>query len=402
MPASMKANATSKGGSRIAAKLGLEVFVESRLDLVAGQRLGLVASPSSVDGELRSSVERLYQHPAINLVALFGPEHGLRGEAQAGAPVASYQDALTGLPVYSLYGEARRPSPDMLRGLDAIIIDLQDGGVRFYTFLATALYVMEAAAAVGCRVILLDRPAPISAARVEGPMLEAGYASFVGPYLMPIRYGMTIGELAWLANAEYGINCDLSVIPMQGWERDMWFDDTSLPFVPSSPNLPTLDAMTLYPGTCLIEGTNLSEGRGSTKPFEYIGAPWIEAPRLAAQMNDLNLDGVRFRPVYFVPSFSKYQGELCAGIHIFVTDRQRFQPIAMVLNLLQAVMANYPADFAWRAPWAAGSRAPIDLLCGGSAIRKSLDARIPLEDIMAAWQPGRAQFLRTRQRFLLY
>jgi len=383
-------------------RLGLEVFLEETAEGVAGKLLGLVACPSSVDRELRSSVERLRRHPAIDLVALFGPEHGLRGEAQAGAPVATYKDALTGLPVHSLYGDARRPSPDMLRGIDAIIIDLQDGGVRFYTFLATALYVMEAAAAAGCKVILLDRPAPITGNRIEGPLLDADFASFVGPYPMPIRYGMTIGEMAQLANTEYGINCELTVIPMDGWKRDMWFDDTGLPFVPSSPNLPTLDAMTLYPGTCLIEGSNLSEGRGTTKPFEYIGAPWIDAEQLADQLNDLDLEGARFRPVYFVPTFSKYHGELCAGVHICVTDRERFQPVTMILNLLQVVIAGYPDNFAWRAPWAAGSQAPIDLLSGSTALRESLDARRPLEELIASWRPGSEAFLRLRQKYLLY
>jgi len=383
-------------------RLGLEVFLEETAAGLARKRLGLLACPSSVDRDLRSSVERLHRHPAIDLVALFGPEHGLRGEAQAGAPVATYQDALTGLPVHSLYGETRRPSPDILRGLDAVIIDLQDGGVRFYTFLATALYVMEAAAPAGCAVILLDRPAPITGERVEGPMLDADFASFVGPCPMPIRYGMTIGEMAQMANTEYGINCDLTVIPMAGWTREMWYDDTDLPFVPSSPNLPTLDALILYPGTCLIEGSNLSEGRGSTKPFEYIGAPWIDALHLADQLNDLDLDGARFRPVYFVPTFSKYQGELCAGAHIHVTDRERFQPVAMILNLLQVLIANYPEDFAWRAPWAAGSKAPIDLLAGGTAIREGLDARTPVEELIASWGPGTEAFLRARQKYLLY
>lgn len=383
-------------------RLGLEVFLEGTAEAAAGKRLGLVACPSSVDRDLRSSVERLHRHPAIDLVALFGPEHGLRGEAQAGVPVAANRDALTGLPVHSLYGDARRPSPDMLRDLDAVIIDLQDGGVRFYTFLATALYVMAAAAAAGCQVILLDRPAPITGARIEGPMLDAEFASFVGPYPMPIRYGMTIGELAQLANREYGINCDLTVIAMKGWTREMWYDDTGLPFVPSSPNLPTLDAMTLYPGACLIEGTNLSEGRGSTKPFEYIGAPWIDAPRLADQMNDLDLDGARFRPVYFVPTFSKHQGQLCAGLQLHVTDREVLQPVAMIVNLLQVLIANYPGEFAWRAPWAAGSKAPIDLLCGGVAVREHLDARRPLAELIASWQPGIEAFLRMRRKYLLY
>ena len=249
-------------------KLGLEVLLESQLDLVAGKRVGLVACPSSVDRQLRSSVELLHQHPDVNLAALFGPEHGIRGDAQAGAKVDSTADPLTQLPVHSLYGKTQRPSPDMLRDLDLIIIDLQDGGVRFYTFLATALYVMEAARAAGISVVILDRPAPINGARVEGPMLDPAYASFVGPAPLPIRYGLTLGELARLRN-EQDIHCDLTVVPLQNWSRPMWYDQTGLPFIPSSPNLPTLGAMTLYPGTCVVEGTNLSEGRGTTRPFEY-------------------------------------------------------------------------------------------------------------------------------------
>ena len=383
-------------------KPGLEVFLDERLDLLEHRRVALVACPSSVDRALRSSVERLHLHPAVDLVALFGPEHGLRGEAQAGVAVATVRDALTGLPVHSLYGDTRWPRPDMLRGIDTTIIDLQDGGVRFYTFLATALYVMEAAATAGCSIILLDRPAPITATRIEGPMLDADFNSFVGPYPMPIRYGMTIGEMAQLANAEYAIGCDLTVIPMDGWTRDMWFDDTGLPFVPSSPNLPTLDAMSLYPGTCLIEGSNLSEGRGTTKPFEYIGAPWIDALRFADQLNELGMAGVRFRPVHFVPTFSKYQGELCAGIHIYVMDRERFEPVAMILHLLQALIASYPDDFAWRAPSSAGSKPPIDLLSGGTAIREHLNARRPVDELLASWRPGTEEFLKARQQYLLY
>ena len=330
-------------------KLGLEVLLESQLDLVAGQRAGLVACPSSVDRHLRSGVELLHEHPDINLVALFGPEHGIRGDAQAGAKVDSGVDPLTGLPVHSLYGKTQRPSPDMLSDLDLVIIDLQDGGVRFYTFVATALYVMEAAREAGIQVVILDRPAPINGDRVEGPVLDPAYSSFVGPAPMPIRYGLTIGELARLRN-EQDIHCDLTVVPLQDWSREMWYDDTGLPFVPSSPNLPTLDAMTLYPGTCLIEGTNLSEGRGTTRPFEYIGAPWIKAESLAAQLNRLDLAGALFRPVYFVPVFGKHQGQLCAGVHVYVSDREQFQPVNAMLHVLQTLKRTYSDRFGWRKP----------------------------------------------------
>ena len=386
----------------MATRLGLDVFLDEHLDLVDGKRVALVACPSSVDQDLRSSVERLHRHSAVNLVALFGPEHGLRGDAQAGVHVTMYTDPQTQLPVHSLYGETRTPATDMLAGIDTLIIDLQDGGVRFYTFLATALYVMDAAAKAGCAALILDRPAPITGNRIEGPVLDPAYASFVGPYPMPIRYGMTIGEIAQMINAEHAVGCDLTVIPMEAWSRDMWFNETGLPFVPSSPNLPTLDAMTLYPGACLIEGTNISEGRGATKPFEYIGAPWIDAEFIAEHMNDLGLHGVRFRPVYFVPTFSKYRGELCAGVHVYVTDRERFEPVAMILHLLQTVMNAYPDEFAWREPWAENAHFPIDLLSGGTALREHLDAKRPVDALIESWREKSAAFAGIRDKYLLY
>ena len=382
-------------------KLGLEVLLESQLHLVAGKRVGLVACPSSVDRHLRSSVELLHEHSAVNLVALFGPEHGIRGDAQAGAKVESSVDPLTQLPVHSLYGKSQRPAPDMMHGLDAIIIDLQDGGVRFYTFVATAFYVMQAAREAGISMIILDRPAPINGNSVEGPVLNPDYVSFVGPAPLPIRYGLSIGELTRLRN-ERDIHCDLTVVPLQDWSRQKWYDETGLPFVPSSPNLPTLDAMTLYPGTCLIEGTNLSEGRGTTRPFEYIGAPWIEAESLAAKLNRLDLAGALFRPVYFVPTFSKHQGELCAGAHIYVTDRERFQPVAAMLRVLQTLKRSYSDRFRWRKPWIPGRQRPIDLLWGSDSLRGHIDADLPVDELIASWQPALQQFERLRRDYMLY
>ena len=383
-------------------KLGLEVFLEARLDLVAGKRVALLACPSSVDHNLRSSVERLHEHPDINLVALFGPEHGLRGAAQAGKKVETAVDPLTRLPAYSLYGAAHKPAPHMLRDIDTFIIDLQDGGVRFYTYLATTMYVMEAAAEAGISVIILDRPAPITASRVAGPMLDPAYTSFVGPWTLPIRYGMTIGEIAQLLNEEAHVGCDLTVIPLVGWSRNLWHDETGLPFIPSSPNLPTLDAMTLYPGACLVEGTNISEGRGTTRPFEYIGAPWLNAEQLADQLNALELAGLRFRPVYFVPTFGKYPAEVCAGVHLFVTDRERCQPISALLHVLQTIKRSYPDDFAWRPRWAAGARRPIDLLWGSDSLRRSIDSGRPVGELIDAWQPGLKAFELLREKYRLY
>ncbi len=390
------------GKSAMTSKPGLEVFLDSLLHLVAGKRAALLACPSSVDRNLRSSVECLYARPDINLVALFGPEHGLRGDAQAGKKVADSRDRLTQLPVYSLYGPSQRPEPDMLRGVDVFIIDLQDGGVRFYTYLATTLYVMEAAGKAGIPVIILDRPAPISGVRVEGPVLDASHTSFVGPWTLPIRYGMTIGEIARLLNEEAQIGCELTVVPLADWSRDMWHDDAGLPFVPSSPNLPTLESMTLYPGTCLVEGTNISEGRGTTRPFEYIGAPWLSAESLADELNALALAGLRFRPVYFQPSFGKYAGEVCAGAHLYVTDRDRLQPIEAMLHVLQIIKRMYPAEFAWRPRWAAGLRRPIDLLWGSPGLRRQIDADRPVAELIAAWQPGLAQFQQLITRYMLY
>ena len=383
-------------------RLGLESLLAERLDLIAGRRVGLVASPSSVDQALTSTVTGLHQHPRVNLVALFGPEHGLRGEAQAGEPVSTYSDPVTGLPVYSLYGDTQKPTPEMLRDVDVLIFDLQDAGVRFYTYLATLAYVMQAAAEQRLPLIVLDRPAPIGGHKVEGPLLDPAYRSFVGPYPIPIRYGMTIGEIARLLNETFGIGCPLEVVPMSGWERGMWFDQTGLPFVPPSPNLPTLQSLTLYPGTCLVEGTNLSEGRGTTRPFEYIGAPWIDAEDLAQRLNDLALPGVRFRPVYFVPAFSKHRDQPCQGVHLYVQDREQFQPITVTLHLLACIRSAYPDHFAWHEPWTCGGHHPIDLLSGGSAVREHLDSERPVAELVDGWAGALRAFCDCRARVLLY
>ncbi len=383
-------------------RLGLEVLLESQLDRIQGGRMGVVASPSSVDRDLTSVVERLWRAPGVRLTALFGPEHGLRGAAQAGDEVGTVTDPATGLPAYSLYGDTKKPTPDMLHDVDVLVVDLQDGGVRFYTYLYTLAYVMQAAAEQGKRVIVLDRPAPLGGLRVEGPVLDPAYASFVGLYPIPIRYGMTIGEIARLFNEAFGIGCDLEVVWMDGWRRAMWFDQTGLPFISPSPNLPTLDSLTVYPGLCLFEGTSLSEGRGTTRPFEYIGAPWIDAAKLAGRMNDLALAGVRFRPVYFVPTFSKHQGVLCQGVHVFVTDREAFRPVDVALHLLQQVKRAYPEQFAWREPWRSDGHPPIDLLTGGSRVRTHLDADQPIPALVDGWGAELRDFDVQRACFLHY
>jgi uncharacterized protein YbbC (DUF1343 family) len=382
--------------------LGLENLLTKYFDRIRGRRVGLVASTSSIDRNLTSSITRLHQHPGVNLVALFGPEHGLRGEAQAGEPVNTYTDPSTNLPVYSLYGQTQKPTPEMLREIDTLVFDIQDGGVRFYTYLATLAHVMQAAAENNVLVIVLDRPTPIGGHKVEGPVLDLAYQSFVGPYPIPIRYGMTMGEMARLFNDAFEIGCQLEVIPLSGWKRGMWFDQTGLPFVPSSPNLPTLHSLTLYPGTCLVEGTTLSEGRGTTKPFEYIGAPWIDAENLAQTLNAMDLPGVRFRPVYFVPTFSKYREQVCQGVHIYVQDREKFQPIETVLHMLACVRSAYPDHFAWQAPQSLGGQYPIDLLSGSNTLREHVDAHRPIPDLVDQWQEALQVFGNIRAHFLMY
>ncbi len=262
---------------------------------------------------------------------------------------------------------------------------------------------MEAASEAGLPVIVLDRPTPLGGEAVEGPVLEAGYESFVGLYAVPIRPGMTTGELAQLFNDEFGIGCDLTVIWMANWQRAMWFDQTGFPFIAPSPNLPTLDSLTVYPGTCLIEGTNLSEGRGTTKPFEYIGAPWITEPeKLVKALNSLELPGVRFRPVYFTPTFSKHTGEPCQGMQVFVTDRASFQPVDTALHILLQTRLAYPTRFEWREPWDPEGHYPIDLLTGGSTVRQHVDAMKPVSDLVQQWQEGLHRFKTLRAKYLHY
>lgn len=381
---------------------GIDILLSEQIALVGGKRVGLVASPSSVDHALTGSIERLRQHPQVQLAALFGPEHGVRGSAQAGDHVSTYTDPLTGVPVYSLYGVTQKPTPEMLAGLDALLFDLQDGGVRFYTYLSTLIYILRAGAENKLPVIVLDRPNPISGRTPEGGMLDPAYTSFVGMAPIPIRHAMTAGELALMCNDLFGIGCDVTVVQLQGWNRGMWYDDTGLPFVQPSPNLPTLESLTVYPGTCLVEGTNLSEGRGTTRPFEYVGAPWIDAEGLAGALNALDLPGVRFRPAYFVPTFSKYKGETCAGVQLHVCDRVSFRAVETALHLLALVKAQHPDRFAWRDPWSDGGHRPIDLLAGGTQVRQHLDAGNPVSALIDEWQVGLSAYDWQRSPYLLY
>ncbi|MEP6908163.1 MAG: DUF1343 domain-containing protein [Pseudoxanthomonas sp.] len=377
---------------------GIEVLLEKPLDLLRGKRIGLITNPTGVDRNLRSGIDLLARHPSLQLVALFGPEHGVRGNAQAGEHVTASRDAATGLPVFSLYGEHREPTPDMLKDLDVLVFDIQDVGARFYTYPYTLAGAMRAARRANIPVVVLDRPNPIGGTQVEGPVLEPEYASFVGEFPIPVRHGMTIGELAQLFNEEFGIGAQLHVVPMKRWRRDGDEPGGMLQWVPPSPNMPTPDTARVYPGTALFEGTNVSEGRGTARPFETIGAPFIDADVLAVHMNALDLPGVRFRPVWFTPTFSKQAGVLCGGVQIHVTGRDAFLPFRTGLALLKAIHDLYPQAFQFDS-----ANPPFfDKLAGNGWIRQSIEQGESVEAMEKRWQPALQRFQAIRQRYLMY
>jgi uncharacterized protein YbbC (DUF1343 family) len=402
-------------------KPGIEVFLESRLDLVKGKRVGLITNPTGVDTNLGSIIDLFYNNQEINLVALYGPEHGVRGNAQAGEYVPFYIDDKYSIPVFSLYGQSRKPEAGMLKNIDeymrsfdtvtagkipetsmvessdVLIFDIQDVGTRIYTYIATMAYCMQACAENDVDFIVLDRPNPINGEDLEGPVLEyPEYSSFVGLYPIPIRHGMTVGELAEFFNDKFlEKKANLTVIPMQGWEREMWYDETSLPWVIPSPNMPTLDTATVYPGQVFLEGTNISEGRGTTKPFEVFGAPWIDGYELAKKLNELNLPGIKFREAWFSPTFSKYKGELCGGAQIHVIDRRKYRPFESSLHIIKTVMNMYPEHFKFHDEY-------IDKIIGTPKVRQALEKGIDVKDIIKSYQQELDSFAELRKPYLHY
>jgi uncharacterized protein YbbC (DUF1343 family) len=388
---------------------GLDILVAEDFQRLRGQRVGLVAHPASVDARLRHAADLLMAAPGVQLEVLFGPEHGWLGQAQDLEAVAGAgQTRLPGPRVLSLYGDTAaslRPTPEQLAGLDTLVIDLQDVGARYYTFQATMLYCLEAARPLGLRVLLLDRPNPLGGVAIEGPQLASGHESFIGAHDTAIRHGMTIAELARLYLAERGLaGVNLEIIPCAGWRRGMGFEDTGLPWVLPSPNMPTVDTAFVYPGQCLLEGTNLSEGRGTTKPFELCGAPWVDAQALAARLNAEQLPGVAFRAAWFQPTFQKHAGRDCGGVQMHVTDRALFQPVRAGLAVLAAFRAHAGEQFAWRTDTYEFVSDPIavDLLIGSGRERKALESGVPWRDIAAAWAKEEANFAARRRPFLLY
>jgi uncharacterized protein YbbC (DUF1343 family) len=385
--------------------LGLEVLLEEKISLLSGARVGLICNPTAVDHSLRHAADLFAAHPDIHLSALFGPQHGIRGETQDNmVEWETFRDARTGMMAYSLYGKVRQPTEAMLREVDVLVFDVQDVGTRVYTFVYTMALAMEAARAAAKRVVILDRPNPIGGLAVEGGLLEKGHESFVGMYPIPMRHGMTVGELARMFNHEFGIDCDLEVVPMRGYRRELWFDETDAPWVMPSPNMPTLDTATVYPGTVFVEGTMISEGRGTTRPFELVGAPYIDSCELAEHLNRIQLPGVYFRPHSFQPTFQKHAGKLCHGVQLHVLDRKAFKPVITGIALIKTIHDLYPHDFLWKEPpyEYVYDRLPFDVIAGTSQLRAQIENGTSLEEIAASWQEGERAFIERRSPYLLY
>ncbi|GIO19287.1 hypothetical protein J18TS1_23870 [Oceanobacillus oncorhynchi subsp. incaldanensis] len=380
-------------------RLGLDIFLEKGYKRVEGQRIGLVTNMTGVNEKLQPSIDLFTEHPAIHLTALYAPEHGIRGDAKEGQEVSSSIDAKTGLPVYSLYGETRKPSQEMLADVDVLVFDLQDIGSRYYTYIYTMAYVMEACMEYGKKLIVLDRPNPVSGLNMEGNLVEPDLRSFVGLLPIPNRHGMTIGELAWLFKKEFGYACDLSIVPMEGWKRRMYFDDTNLFWIPPSPNVPVVDTAILYPGTCLLEGTNVSEGRGTAKPFEWIGAPFIEGQKLAKVYNDKKIPGVLARPVSFVPTYQKHEGEICGGVQLHIENRHTLHALRAGVILVETIAALYPNQFQFIEN--EKGKYFFDLLAGTKRLRKYILAG-EAEKYIEEGQQELGKFKKTRKKYLLY
>ncbi|HZG85680.1 DUF1343 domain-containing protein [Paenibacillus sp.] len=369
---------------------------------LAGKRVGLITNPTGVTAELRTAVDVCRELPGVRLTALFACEHGLNGERQAGVRFEDGVHPALGIPVYSLYGPRKAPDAATLADVDAVLFDMQDLGLRFYTYGSTLVYVMRACAEHGVPLFVLDRPNPLGGLRVEGGLLRPGFESMVGAWPMPVKTGMTIGETALMANDALGIGCDVRVVPMEGWPRAMEFPETGLPWMLPSPNIPTIETARAYAGTCFFEGTNVSEGRGTTRPFEWIGAPWFDGRKVADAMNALRLPGVRFHPVYATPTFSKHAGELCGGVRLFVTEPAAYEAVRTGLTLLHTVARLHPDAFAWLPPFRDGMRPFIDLLAGGEDVRLSVAEEAGLHRVLEAWARDADIWTERRKPFLLY
>ncbi|MFZ3138198.1 MAG: DUF1343 domain-containing protein [Thermodesulfovibrionales bacterium] len=390
----------------LAVRIGLDLIDKKWPKKLKGSRVGLLVHPASVNKNLEHAVPLFIKSNKFKLKALFGPQHGIRGETQDNMiEWEGFRDTKTGLPVFSLYGHARKPGPSMLKDIDVLVIDMQDAGSRYYTFIWTMELCMQACMEMNKSVIIIDRPNPINGHLTEGPVLDMAFASFVGQRPLPVRHGMTIGEIGNYLRNEFYPSLDFHVIPMRGWKRKTWFDETGLPWVMPSPNMPTLDTSLVYPGMCLLEGTNLSEGRGTTKPFEIFGAPFIEPDRLVRHLKECKLPGLVFRPMYFQPTFQKHAVTLCGGAQIHVTHRGKFKPFKTGVAVLKAVHDLYPEHFVWKQPpyEYEHEKMPIDILAGTDRLRKDIEKGEKLDKMEAWWQEECLQFNKQyRKKYLMY
>ena len=384
---------------------GLDLLIERTGGSVRGRRAGLLCHPASVSSSLAHAADLVAG--VVDLRCLLGPEHGVRGDVQDMASVGHHRDPRLGVPVHSLYGttaESLRPAAEALDGLDLVIVDLQDVGSRYYTYVWTMVMTMEACAEAGVEVMVLDRPNPLGGLAVEGPGIDAGFDSFVGYQPVCTRHGMTAGEIARMARAELGLDVALEVLSMEGWRREMLFDDTGLPWVLPSPNMPTLETALVYPGGCLLEGTNLSEGRGTTRPFELLGAPWMDGWTLAEAVASDRLEGVCLRPLTLQPTFHKHAGQACGGVQLHVTDRVRFRPLRTYVSLLRWIHHLWPDQFGWReqAYEFVDAVPAVDLLAGGSWLREGVEQGQSLDELTGGWPEQEQAFRERREQFLLY
>lgn len=381
---------------------GLDSLLEDHLNLVDGKRVGLVSHPAAITRGLEDNVNALLA-AGVHLTALFGPEHGFTAAAGDGTHLDHSHDLRTGLPIYSLYGETLEPTPEMLQQIDVLVFDIQDVGVRFYTFLSTLYYLVRVCGRSCCPLIVLDRPNPIRGTKLGGPLLESGYESFVGILPIPVQHGLTLGELALLINETYAFGADLTIVPMQGWRRAHWFDQTGRTWIPTSPGIPHLETTVVYPGMCFLEGTNLSEGRGTALPFELAGAPWVDGHALAQHLNRIGLVGVHFRPASFTPAASKHRGQVCQGVQIHVLDREVFSPLQTALELIAASQQMAPEKFMFLPPYQGGDPPNhFDLLAGSNKLRLALESSQPVDEIVGSWGPDLAEFTQRRQPYLHY
>jgi len=386
-------------------KTGLDVLLEKRLDLIKGKKIGIITNQTGISGRGTHIVDELKPLQDVIVGALFAPEHGIRGERADSVPGKTYRDPVTGTLVWNLYGNTLKPTSEMLEGLDVLVFDVQDIGTRFYTYISTMGYAMEAAAENDMEFIVLDRPNPITGIKVEGPILDMKFKSFVGMYPIPIMHGITIGELAMMIKnenfMEHMEKLDLTVVPLENWKRDMWFDDTGLQWIQTSPNMKNLTAAAIYPGFCLFEGTNINEGRGTEMPFEVFGAPWINSDELVNELNSLDMEGIAFEPVRYVPKDipgvainPKYENFYCNGAKIKITDRAKLKPLKIVLIVLETVNRLYPGKL--------HIFPTINRLYGNADLRLHLNQDMSASEIYEKAKKESEAFMELRSNYLLY